>query len=416
MDIRLDRVQLCKYNRCAAALMTVYANWTDWKLKSDPYKEPWVFISKRQLREDLMGVFGESSIERGIAVLESLDILRTKRPEKVCGAIWYLFDYKRANELLQQIPEERMDEPALCPNRRRGWEAAFGNNAEAEFPEDGAPLGNNAERRLGNNAEGASAILPTKREPLKETFTKGADAPEKSEPFSPPPAEENQNPLEGQTPDCPNLNTGPVDPQQAVREFGWAIRAVGGVKKLSPAESRRLTEEFMKSPPSRPDLDATLNEIRKSDTWHPYRQRASYFLKVYRSVSQDGYSRRPVARQRNVTAHPVHDSRKPKPEPSKGKNGILAFEELWAEFPRMGRTNRADALEEYKKQIHGSRAHRELMDSLREKWLPSAKWRDGYVASLSKWLRNRCWEEDPPSAERDEGTHYRTAAEVLGEN
>jgi len=176
IEIRLDRVQLCSYDRCAAALMQTFAAWTDWRIKSAKKgEEPWVYVSKRQLRDDLMGIFGEPSIERGIRILSSLGVLRIRQSEKICGATWYLFDYEKANQLLQAIPEESMDEPARHPNRRNGWKAAFGNNAEGNE----SCLGNNAEGPLGNNAEGASAIMPTKREPIKrEPFTKKKQDPE----------------------------------------------------------------------------------------------------------------------------------------------------------------------------------------------------------------------------------------------
>ena len=171
LDIRQDRIQLCGYDRCAAALMNVFGAWTSWKrleLSKLGKKavQPWVFLSKRQLRYDLLGTFGEPSIERGISVLSGLDLLQTKKPEKICGAIWYLFNYEKANSMLKEIVEETSMDLPKHPKRRNGWvaqQASLGNNAEVnlDFSED--PFGNNAEDPFGNNAEDLSAIMPTNR-------------------------------------------------------------------------------------------------------------------------------------------------------------------------------------------------------------------------------------------------------------
>lgn len=168
LDIRLDRIQLCGYDRCAAALMNVFSRWTDYKLgdlrqrRVEGKDKPWVFLSKRQLRQDLLGVFGEPSIERGISVLKSLGVLSEREPEHIGLATWYLFDYETANRLLKEVIETTELPSNKCPKRRNGWtaqQASFGNNAE----------GQQCLSAFGNNADVPSAIMPTNRNLKQES-------------------------------------------------------------------------------------------------------------------------------------------------------------------------------------------------------------------------------------------------------
>lgn len=178
IEIRQDRVQLCGYDRCAAALIHVFAHWTDWRLNESKLKnketEPWIFLSKRQLRVDLMGIFGEPSIDRGISVLKSLGILSHREPDYIGQATWYLFDYKKANTLLASVVETDDLLIPKMPNRRSGF------LAQKKLASAIMPLGINAEG-LGINAEGASALMPSINKTLKQDTEQKPPIPPPSE-------------------------------------------------------------------------------------------------------------------------------------------------------------------------------------------------------------------------------------------
>jgi hypothetical protein len=135
VEIRQDCVQLCGYDKCAAALMSVFSRWTDFVTPTCGDQEPWLKLSKRQLRDDMMGLFADWSINRAISVLRDLGILKVKEQDDIGGRNSYLFLYEQANALLKDM-EIQGEPPKRIPNNRKGWVAmksAACENADGEI-------------------------------------------------------------------------------------------------------------------------------------------------------------------------------------------------------------------------------------------------------------------------------------------
>lgn len=114
ITIKQEHLQLCGYDRCAAALITVFANWTNKQLSNfrggpNADAKPYISLSRKQLRQTLLGLFSLRSIDESVDFLvNGLKIVSAE--QCVGGKTKFLFLYERTESLLDAlVPDEVPD-------------------------------------------------------------------------------------------------------------------------------------------------------------------------------------------------------------------------------------------------------------------------------------------------------------------
>lgn len=93
----------------------------------------------------------------------------------------------------------------------------------------------------------------------------------------------------------------------------------------------------------------------------------------------------------------VSDSSETPPSPSVAFDYETGFGEVWQAYPQKGRTKIRDSERQYVEAVSPDphRIHALILQGIQGKWAMSDSWARGFVCSLSEFLRNCRWLEDP---------------------
>ena len=99
----------------------------------------------------------------------------------------------------------------------------------------------------------------------------------------------------------------------------------------------------------------------------------------------------------------------PHPNAEPGLDYEAAFDALWNAYPVKGRVRRIESQQAFVDVVRNRETFDVIMTALGGKWARSEKWVKGFIMALPSWLRQECWNEEPPSATAESETQYTRA-------
>ena len=296
LEIRWERLVLCGYDRCAAALMATHAYLTDVALEDSPDAAEgatvWYSRSKSKLRQDMLNTFGEHSIDRGNQVLADLGILTIRPGEGVGKPDQYSFDYGLANQLLKEVDCRLVFPERRVPNNRKGGLARHRPVSENADGENNLPsaktLTDRQRKRLRASAKTLTEIDVT------DSFDEGSSpvsslkaigkavknsSPTPSQDSEPEPREELEQKTEPEDSASPEPY---VISDSLIRTVRSRLKQIKGLSAKCNKQAMAYVERALEANPSglsEDDLFIAIGEWGLQDYWRGYDSPLSALIK-----------------------------------------------------------------------------------------------------------------------------------------